>query len=167
MKQQSKAVRGPEPKSFKLRPHDRGKLERILQEKAQSDSRRYQRALILIQLAEGCGITAIAKNLRISLTTVQTRREFYLSSGLERALSDAEGRGRKPEILAEQEQQIVAIACTEPPLGASHWSSRLLAIEAKKRNIIKAISPRAVLIILQRHELKPWREKNVVRRGAG
>jgi transposase len=153
----------PPEKRFKLKPHDRGKLEKIVKTKSEHGAQRYQRALLLLQLAAGVGVTEVAKQLGVSRYTVNERREFYLTQGLERALSNAPGRGRKRRIQPSQEQQIVAIACTEPPAGASHWTCRLLAEEAKRRKVVDSIGHSAVNIILQRHELKPWREKNVVR----
>lgn len=163
MKQKSQAGGRPPKQKFKLRPHDRGKLEKILREKSRHGAREYQRALMLILLSEGKGLTEVGEELGISLHTVKTRRNLYVKEGLERALNDAEGRGRKATILPEQEQKIIALACTDAPEGSSHWSIRLLAAEAKKQKILPSVSHTKVRIILERHELKPWREKNVVR----
>jgi transposase len=153
----------PIAKKIKLKPHERGKLEKIINNKSEHEPRQYQRALMLLRLAQGEGVTDVAQMLGISRNAVMERRNFYLNAGLERALMDAPGRGRKREIQPEDEAQIVAIACTAPPAGASHWSCRLLAAEVKKRGILDTVSSSAVHVILQRHELKPWREKNVVR----
>lgn len=146
-----------------MRPHDRSKLEKIINGKSRHDAREYQRAQILLKLSEGLGVTEIAEELEISRDTVNARRDLYLTSGLERALSVAPGRGRKRKFSEAQEQQIVAVACSEPPEGASHWSYRLLVEEVQRRKIVKGISKTRIYVILERHELKPWREKNVVR----
>lgn len=163
MNKQKHAGGRPIEKLLKLRPHDRGKLEKIINNKSQYDAKRYQRALMLLRLGQGESIGLVAQSLGVSRRTVSDRREFYLLEGLERALTDAPGRGRKQKFKPEEEEKIVALACTSPPEGASHWSCRLLAQEAKKRGIVETIGSTSVHVILQRHELKPWREKNVVR----
>ena len=58
-------------------------------------------------------------------------------------LSDAEGRGRKPEITEEQRALILAVACEPPEQSGypqTHWTDRLLAAEVVKRGIVKSIS---------------------------
>ena len=119
---------------------------------------------MLLRLEKGDAETDIADSLQIDRATVRRRRIRYLAEGLEAALGDEQRSGRTATILPEVEQQIVAIACTEPPAGTSHWSLRLLAEEVVRRKILPSIGVTSIHIILQRHELKPWREKNVVRR---
>jgi len=41
---------------------------------------------------------------------------------------------------------------------------RLIAEEAVKRKLVQRVGRETIRILLQTHELKPWREKNVVRR---
>jgi hypothetical protein len=43
----------------------------------------------------------------------------------------------------------------------------LIAQEAVKRKLVEHVGPETVRILLQSHDLKPWREKNVVRGGTG
>lgn len=164
MKPKKHAGGRPVEKKFKLRPHDRGKLEKIVRARSSHETRTYQRALMLLRLEKGDAETDIADSLQIDRATVRRRRIRYLAEGLEAALGDEQRSGRTATILPEVEQQIVAIACTEPPAGTSHWSLRLLAEEVVRRKILPSIGVTSIHIILQRHELKPWREKNVVRR---
>jgi hypothetical protein len=63
---------------------------------------------------------------------------------------------------AEQGQRIIAMVCGPPPEGRARWTVRLIAEEAVKRKLVVQVSPATVHILLQRHDLKPWREKNVV-----
>ena len=55
----------------------------------------------------------------------------------------------------------------EPPEGRARWSVRLIADEAVKRKLAPQVGRETIRILLQSHELKPWREKNVVRGGTG
>jgi hypothetical protein len=42
---------------------------------------------------------------------------------------------------------------------------RLIAEEAVKRKLAPHVGRETIRILLQNHELKPWREKKLVRRG--
>jgi nucleotide-binding universal stress UspA family protein len=64
-----------------------------------------------------------------------------------------------------EESAIVAMVCGPPPEGSARWSVRLVAREAKKRGIVKKIERETARQLLARHDLKPWREENVVRAG--
>ena len=70
-----------------------------------------------------------------------------LKKAIEVVLADAPRSGRKSEITADQQVQIVAIACESPEESerpVSHWTHREIADEAIKRKIVKSISPRTV-----------------------
>ena len=54
------------------------------------------------------------------------------------------------------------MVCGPPPAGRARWTVRLIAAEAVKRKRVEQVSPATVHILLQSHDLKPWREKNVV-----
>jgi putative transposase len=87
----------------------------------------------------------------------------YLDKGLEAALEDEE-RAKKQKLLnKKQESQLIAMVCSDPPEGYARWSVRLITEQAVKRKIVKQISRETVRRTLRDHELKPWREKNVVR----
>jgi len=57
--------------------------------------------------------------------------------------------------------------CGPPPQGQARWSVRLIAQEAVKRKLARRVGRETIRILLQHHELKPWREKNVVRSRTG
>ena len=57
------------------------------------------------------------------------------------------------------------MVCGSPPQGIARWSVRLIATEAVKRKLVPLVGRETIRILLQSHELKPWREKNVVYRG--
>ena len=57
---------------------------------------------------------------------------------------------------------MIALACTDPPDGSARWTIRLLV-----KHCGKDIGFGVVQRILKEDELKPWREKNVVRTDAG
>jgi hypothetical protein len=58
------------------------------------------------------------------------------------------------------------MVCGSAPASMARWSVRLIAEEAVKRKLTQQVGRETIRILLQSHELKPWREKNVVRGGS-
>jgi hypothetical protein len=54
-----------------------------------------------------------------------------------------------------------------PPAGLARWSVRLIATEAVQRKLVPQVGRETIRVLLEGHDLKPWREKNVVRGKAG
>jgi putative transposase len=75
--------------------------------------------------------------------------------------------GKQPALDARQSQRIIAMVCGPPPEGRARWTVRLIAEEAVKRKLTPAVGRETIRILLESHDLKPWREKNVVYRGTG
>jgi putative transposase len=59
-------------------------------------------------------------------------------------------------------KEIVAFVCTGPPSGRARWTIELIVEEAIKRKIVKTVGREIIRVLLHSHDLKPWREKNVV-----
>jgi transposase len=95
--------------------------------------------------------------------TVRDIGRRYLESGLDRALYDRPREGAKPRLNATEQQRIIAMVCSDPPEGQARWTVRLIAEQAVKRKIVPLVGRETVRILLGSHDLKPWREKNVVR----
>jgi hypothetical protein len=62
-----------------------------------------------------------------------------------------------------EQQRIIAMACSEAPDGRARWTVRLIAEQAIKRKLVPKVGRETIRILLESHDLKPWREKNVVR----
>jgi hypothetical protein len=58
------------------------------------------------------------------------------------------------------------MVCSDPSEGRARWTVRLVAEEAIKRKLAPAVGRETIRILLLDHDLKPWREKNVVRGGS-
>jgi Homeodomain-like domain len=87
----------------------------------------------------------------------------YLERGVQEALTD--NPRPKPSKLLDTRQHaaIVAMVCGPPPAGYARWTIRVTTEEAKRRGIVADVGRETVRQVLARHELKPWRKKNVVR----
>jgi hypothetical protein len=125
------------------------------------------RALVLRQMDEGRTTVEAGAGVGISAKAAWEIGKRYQEGGLERAIYDAPRPGQKPLLDAEHGQRIIAMICGPPPAGRARWTVRLIAQEAVKRRLVERVAPETVRILLQSHDLKPWREKNVVRGGTG
>jgi hypothetical protein len=97
--------------------------------------------------------------------TPQTIRKIghrYQAGGLERALYEKDRPGAVPLLDDSQKQRLIAMVCSDPPAGRARWTVRLVAEEAVKRKLVPKVGRETIRILLLHHDLKPWREKNVV-----
>lgn len=116
-----------------------------------------KRARILLSLHEGYSIIQTAERVGCGTATAKRIRRQYLDEGWEKAIGDGPRPGRPRRLTDCEEQELIALACTDPPDGFARWTTRLLA-----KHFRKDISQATVQRILKEDGLKPWREKNVV-----
>lgn len=120
------------------------------------------RALVLRQLGEGRTASEVASLVGLTGKAIRAIARRYREGGLERALYEKARPGKKRLLDASTEQRIVAMVCGAPPAGRARWSVRLIVTEAIKRKIVPRLGRETLRVLLESHELKPWREKNVV-----
>jgi transposase len=120
------------------------------------------RAAALQRLAEGMGAPRIAAVLPLTRQAVRDIARRYQQGGLERALYDKQRPGAANLLSAKQRQRIIAMVCSDPPAGRARWTVRLAAEEAVKRRLVPRVGRETIRVLLLSHDLKPWREKNVV-----
>ena len=122
------------------------------------------RALSLRQLANDFSTPQVAKALPLTAKAVRQIAHRYINNGLDAAIYAKQRPGAKEILDGPQKQRIVAMVCSTPPEGRARWTIRLIAEEAVKRKLVPKVGRETIRILLQSHELKPWREKNVVHR---
>ena len=120
------------------------------------------RSLALLQLSGGDSAPAIARRLRLTPKTVRDIVKRYLEGGVDRALYERPRQGAKPILSPTEQQRIIAMACSDAPEGRARWTVRLIAEQAIKRKLVPKVGRETIRILLESHDLKPWREKNVV-----
>ena len=123
------------------------------------------RALALLQLAKGVSAPRIAGMVPLTAQAIRKIGHRYQEGGLERALYEKQRPGAEALLEDSEKQRIIAMVCSDPPEGFARWTVRLVAEEAIKRRLVPRVGRETIRILLLSHELKPWREKNVVRRG--
>jgi putative transposase len=153
-------MRGPKPVAIVLTDHERQELE-LLVRRHTTPQQLALRARIVLAAADGANNCQITRQLDVSLDMVRRWRQRYLA--LQAAalddlpvadrLTDAPRPGKPRQISAEQECQIIALAC-EPPEDAarpiSQWTGREIADEIKARGIVSEISDRHAARLLKR-----------------
>ena len=121
------------------------------------------RALALLQLAKGASAPQIAAVVPLTPQAVRKIGHRYQEGGLERSLYEKDRPGAAALLEDSQKQRIIAMVCSDPPEGHARWTVRLVAEEAVKRRLVPRVGRETIRILLLHHDLKPWREKNVVR----
>ena len=146
----------------RLSKRDRQKLRELLRRGIQP-VRTVLRALALLQLDAGQAASQVAELVRLSPKAVREIGRRYDDGGLDRALYDKQRPGAATLLEVGQKQRIIAMVCSDPPPGQARWTVRLIAAEAVKRKLLPRIGRESIRVLLESHDLKPWREKNVVR----
>jgi len=113
-------------------------------------ARMLTRARILLKADHGEGgpgwsDAAIVAALDVNASTVLRVRRQFAADGLAPTLER-----KRPDRVYEraldggQEAKLIAVACSEAPDGAGHWSLRLLADELVRLEVVEAISHETV-----------------------
>jgi len=152
----------PAPLRIQLSSEDHEQLQTHLSGGVQP-VRSILRALSLIQMVQGVSAPQIARLVPLSAQAIRKIGHRFEEGGLARALYDKQRPGAVALLDDGQKQRIIAMVCSNPPAGRSRWTVRLIAEEAVKRRLVPRVGREAIRILLLHHDLKPWREKNVVR----
>jgi putative transposase len=120
------------------------------------------RATALLQLAQGVSAPRISDVVPLTPQSIRKIGHRYQEGGLERALYEKDRPGATALLEDSQKQRIIAMVCSDPPAGRARWTVRLVAEEAVKRKLVPKVGRETIRVLLLHHDLKPWREKNVV-----
>ena len=140
---------------------DRRRVVKLLA-RADVPSGIYKRARALLLLADGWAPAEIPEAVGCGEATVRRSRQRYEEGGVDAVLTNRTAPGRKAVFTKKDEARVIAMVCEEPPKGCARWTIRLIAKEATERGIVESIGKETVRVFLRDHDLKPWREKNVV-----
>jgi putative transposase len=149
------------PIDFHLSRGDQKALREILRAGIQQ-VRVVLRAIALEQLTAGQTAPVVAKIVHLSPQAVRRIAHRYQQGGLDQALYERGGRGSKELLDPSEKQRVIAMVCSDPPAGLARWTVRLIAEEAVKRKLVPQVGRETIRVLLSSHDLKPWREKNVV-----
>jgi hypothetical protein len=92
---------------------------------------------------------AFEKAKKIAIERV---REAWVTEGLDVAVYPRPARAHRPRRLdGEQEAHLIALACSPPPAGRTHWTMRLLADGLVELRVVDGIAPETVRQTLKKH----------------
>jgi transposase len=93
----------------------------------------------------------IVEAIECSASTVYRVRQTFVEEGMTAALFRKKPTGRLYRKLdGEQEAQLIALACSTPPAGRTHWTMRLLADRLVELQVVESISPECVRTTLKK-----------------
>lgn len=136
----------------------RAELESLVRSGTRS-VRVVRRAHMLLKSDAGLTDREIAAHVGCSERTVAEVRKRFCQGGWERAVFEAPRSGAPPKFTVTQRQQLIALACSNPPEGRVRWTLELLSQKAVEQGLVDSVSKSEVSLWLHEHELKPWRKK--------
>ncbi len=140
---------------LRLRPKDRQTLE-AFRSKGHHRVRELNRAHILAALDGKIPESQIMDVLGVGRTAIWRTRAAYLEGGLEFALQDVPRPGKPKRYQTDEEAQVAALACSDPPAGAKRWTVALLTEAARTHPNMGEIS---------RETTRRFLKKTVLNRG--
>ncbi len=126
-----------------------------LTRKGECKARKLKRAQVLLAADEGKRDEEIAGAVRVHKVTVERIRKRYVEEGLEAALTEKPRPGKAAKLDGHQRAHLVAIACSDPPLGRAKWTMRLLADRLVELMELDSISDETVRVALKRGGVSP------------
>ena len=121
-----------------------------LRGKGQHSAREVTRAHILLASELGVPAAQMQQVLGVSRMVIWRTQSAYREQGLDYALYDAARSGQPAKYGTDQEAEVVALACSQPPEGAVRWTVRSLTIAARHRPKLEAINRESVRQILKK-----------------
>jgi len=158
---------GPTPPPISASPLVRAFLEKLSRSRQKSASIVF-RATLILKMLEGLNNSQLARHFDVHPDTPRLWRKRWLEltprltsleaellkddqaslgNALENYLRDEPRPGTPPTFTPEQIVALIALACESPQLSGysfEHWTPTDLAREAKRRGIVKQISPSSV-----------------------
>lgn len=148
---------------LKLTVEDRSELQGMQRGRGTLTARIWRRVQVLLLLDGGKGVRETAIAVGGYPREISRVGKRYLKAWLKHALTEDPRPKPARKLDSVQEAAVVALVCGPPPDGRARWTVRLLAQEVSRRGIADPVGRETIRVVLARQDLKPWREKNVVR----
>ena len=132
-----------------LSPSERKYLEEITK-KGKTAAYKMNHARILLkadinQQEGGWTDSKISEALNIGHATIERVRKRFVEEGIESALNRREQKKRRSRIIdGEKEAYLIAIACSETPVGKSHWTLQMLANKMVELKVVEKVSTETI-----------------------
>src|SRR5215813_13448702 len=143
-----------EKHAIKLTSKERDKLVAIVG-KGRNKASYIQRAHILLKSSEGKTDSEISQWLYVSEQTMRRVRLRLCEDGLEAALEDKAHPKREGALNERQQAYLVALACSNPPIGRERWTVELLTAQLLADGVVRTVSPETVRLVLEKTNSSP------------
>ena len=145
-----------------LSREERERLDKLIR-KGKASAKIILKARILLkadqgEAGEGWSDEEICRALDTNVTMVARLREKLVTEGLDAVLTRKrqETPPIEPIFDGERQAQLIALACSEPPVGHARWTIRLLAEHVVERKIVESAHFNTVARALKkRHQAAP------------
>ena len=135
----------PKPKAHEVVLTDEERAQLVtFTTKGIAAARELRRARILLLAAEGRRDAEVADAVGCCAATVARVRRRCAEAGVEAALQERPRPGATPLLDGKGEAFLVALACTDPPVGEACWTMQLLADRLVTLDITDRISDETV-----------------------
>lgn len=149
-----------------LTQEERNELE-ALSSKGKHAAQTVRYALILLACDEGKDQKqrsineTISSVLNVGMKTIDRVKKRFVEEGLEAVLSrKPSSRTFHPKVDGDLEAHLIALSCSEPPVGHKRWSLRLLADKVVELAYVDQISHETVRQTLKKTSLSPGKKKD-------
>lgn len=121
--------------------------------RGKSPVRKVMRAQLLLLADEGKADNDIQAALHTSLSTILRTRKRLVEEGLAAALNEKPRSGAPCKLNGKQEAYLIALACSNPPVGRGRWTLQLLADKLVELDVVEEISDETVRLRLKKTKL--------------
>jgi transposase len=137
-----------------LSKQDRQTLDEF-RSKGMHMARELNRGHILAALDRKISESQIMEVLGVGRTAIWRTRHAYLQGGLEFALQDVARPGKPKRYRTDEEVQVAALACSDPPAGTKRWTVALLTQAARSHSQMHQISRETIRRFLKKTSSNP------------
>lgn len=140
---------------FTLSPSERAELLAKVQ-KGKAAAKFIQKAHVILASDEGVerqSQTTIAATYHLSTRTIERVRKDFCEQGM--ALFGAKTRQPRSDkkLTGELEAHVIAIVCSEPPIGESRWKLQAIADRLVELQVVETLSHTSVATVLKKTSL--------------
>ena len=122
----------------------------IFRSKGQHPARELTRAHLLLALEAEVPTVQIQQVLGVSRMVIWRTQSAYREKGLDFALYDAARPGQPRKYKTDEEAEVVALTCSDPPEGEARWTIRSLTIAARHRPKLEGVNRESIRQILKK-----------------
>ena len=123
--------------------------------KGQHAARELSRAHILLALEAQVPTAQIQQVLGVSRMVIWRTQSACREKGLDYALYDVARPGQPAKYRTDQQAEVVALACSQPPPGAARWTVGLLTTAARHRPKLEGVNRESIRQMLKKTSANP------------